>query len=124
MTTQELLDFIQNSPLSAETKAAAKVMLGGYDVVTLELQGKIKELIQSELDADFDTAGIMLPDSAEVQAAEKEFSDDAAAVDASLDADMTFVQTQIDELDALKKQVDKTLDEMEADQIKKDLASA
>lgn len=123
MTTQELLDFIQNSPLSEKTKIEAKAILGGYDVVTLELQGKIKDLIQSELDVDFDTAGVALPDSADVQAAQKEFSDNSAAVDAQLDADMAFVQGQMDELDALKKQVDKTLDEMEADQIKKDLVA-
>ncbi len=123
MTTQELLSFISESPLSDATKAAAKAILAGYDVVTLELQGQIKELIQAELDADFEAAGITLPDSSDVQAAQKEFSDASAAVDAELDADMAFVQGQMNELDALKKQVDTTLDEMEADQIKKDLAA-
>lgn len=120
MTTQELLNFIQESPLSEETKSAARVILGGHDTVTLELQGKIKDLIQAELDADFDEVGVTLSDG-EIEAERQKFNNDIAQVDADLAEDVVFVQRETDVLDGLQKDVSRALDEIEADVIRQDL---
>ena len=107
--------------MSPETKATILKMVEGQDELTLETAGIIKDMIQAELDADFAAAGVDV--SADMAADQAEVDAKLAAVAAELDQDMAFVEEQMAVVDDAGKQVQKTLDEMEADQIKKDLVS-
>jgi len=118
MNIQELKDFFSKSDYSDETKSMLNGVLADKTEVTPGLISEIKDILQKELDADFEELGVSGIDTPEYKALEKDYVDALDNIDKDLAKDMEFVDTELKELDEIRKKIAKASDEMEADRLR------
>ena len=58
MDIQELRQFIETSDFTPETKQKISIILAGKAVLDYDTYAGVKEVLQQELDNDFDEAGV------------------------------------------------------------------
>lgn len=121
MNIQELKDFFSKSDYSNDTKSIINEVLADKTEVTPGLISEIKNILQKELDADFEELGVNGKDTPEFQAMEKEYTEALDTIDKDLASDMEFVDKELKELDEIKKKIAKASDEMEADRIRQSI---
>lgn len=116
MNQQEFIDQVQASPLSDSTKKEILSLIEsqGFNFDTRE---EIKDIIQSEIDADF--ADVLEPeDMSEVETKTAELSQDLKQIENDLDTNMKFVESQLSGLTTMIQDLDKVQEEMQIDAIK------
>jgi len=118
MNIQELKDFFIKSDYSDETKSVLASILADKSEVTPGLIAEIKDVLQTELDADFKEMGVDVTNDPEAQKIEKEYVEELDTIEKDLNNDMEFVEKELEELDEKRKQIVKISDEMEAGKIK------
>jgi hypothetical protein len=121
MTIQELKDFFKKSDYSEETKSAINIVLADKTELTPGLFAEVKNILQKELDADFNELGIDLANDPEAQKIEKEYDAELDAIEKELDNDMKFVEKELKDLEEMQKKVSKASDEMEVDKLKQSM---
>ena len=122
METQNLLQQIENSELSAETKKAIIAILGDKSEITLEEHSQIMDLIQSDIDEDFKKMGVT-DESPELSDLQAELDKNLSSVESELDAEMKFIDAELESLDALRKDVAKIEDSVEIADLQEKLKS-
>jgi len=118
MNIQELKKFFGDSDYSDETKIILAGVLDNKTEVTPGLISQVKDILQKELDVDFEKLGIDVSNDPEAQKIEKEYGETLTKIEKDLEEDMNFVEEELKELEEIRKKVDKIADEMEADNIK------
>ena len=113
MNIQELKDFFIASEYSDETKKVIAQILSDKVEATPEVIFQIKEILQKELDADFEELGIDITGDPEAEIIEKEYAEELDLIEKDLDNDMEFVEKELNELEEIRKQVLKISDEIE-----------
>ena len=121
MTIQETRDFFANSDFSEASKQKIAELLEGKDGIDFGMTEQIRSIMQEELDVDFIEAGITDADVPDAAALKADYDAELAQIESELDGDMQFVEGELAELDAMRKDVMKISDEMEADDIRKTL---
>ena len=117
MNIQELKDFFAKSDYSSDTKSAIADILVDKQEVTHGLVSHLKDILQKELDADFNELGVDLKNDPEMQKIEKEYTDTLDTIEKDLNSDMEFVESELRELDELKKKITQASDEIDASKI-------
>lgn len=122
MTTEEFKKFIASSSYSEDGKAKMVKLLAGEEEVSPEAFTQIKEIMQAELDKDFINAGVDVSNDPEAKAIEEEYEKTLDEIEAELGKDMAFVETELNELEKLRKQVVEVEEGMAADKIKESIS--
>lgn len=121
MNKEQLLSSIDSGPFSEETKKKVHALLSEQEL-TIEIAAQIRDLLQAEIDKDFEALGVELdPNDEDAKNALKEFEDGVDAVEKELSEDMEFVQDKMAEIDSLRSQLDAVLDQEEIEKLKADL---
>jgi hypothetical protein len=119
MTTQELKDFVNTSDFSEATKAKALGLLEGKTEVSLELFSQLREMMEQELDTDFQEAGLSdVSTEPEVQALEGEYVKKLDDIEAELNTDMAYVESELKDLEDMRQKLVKVEDLMAAKAVK------
>lgn len=121
MTIQEFKDFFSKSNFSEIAKSKIMAVLEGKEEVGAEVFSKVREIMQAELDADFNEAGVDISTDAEAQAIKKEYEDKLEKIETELNEDMSFVEGELKELEDMRQKVMKVSDEMDADKIRQSM---
>jgi|GEM_PF-1721049 len=121
MNIQELKDFLTRSDYSDETKSVLSSILADKTEVTPGLIFQIKDVLQKEIDADFDELGADVSNDPEYKKAEEEYIEDLNKIENDLNEDMNFVEKELKQLDENRNKISKVADEMEADKIKQSI---
>jgi DNA-binding transcriptional MerR regulator len=121
MNIQELRDFFVNSDYSEETKTILGEVLNDKEEVTPGLIYQVKDILQKELDADFEDLGVNIDDNEEAKQALKEYNETLDTIKNNLEEDTTFVEKELNELEEVRKTVSKISDEMEIAKIKQSI---
>ena len=118
MNTQELSAKITASGLSPERKEKALALLEGN--VTADIVEKIKDLIQEDIDQD--TTGVLTAeDMGEASVEDAKLEEGLSKVEQTLGEDMSFVETEMNDIDGMVQQMSKAVDEAEINKIKAEL---
>ncbi len=99
MRKQKILDILENNDLSFEIKE------------------EIKDIIQEDIDATIEVP-LTDEDKQAINTATDEMSEGVQKVEDELSKDMEFVDEQLSNLEAMVKDLDKVIDEVEIEQIK------
>jgi hypothetical protein len=121
MNIQELRDFFVKSDYSDETKAMISKILADKTEVTPGLVSEIKDILQKELDSDFNELGVDVTNDPEAQKIEQEYIEELNEIEKDLNNDMSFVEKELNDLEEIRKQVDKVSDEIEVDKIRQSI---
>ncbi len=121
MNIQELKDFISMSDYSDNIKNIVIEVLADQTEVTPGLISQIKDILQKELDSDFEELGVNEKDSGEFQKIEKDYVEELDLIEKDLNNDMEFVDKELKELSEVRKKVAQASDEMEADRLRKSM---
>ena len=121
MTIQELRDFFEASDYSIETKSKISDVLKDKTEVNQGVFFQIKDILQTELDADFKDLGIDAEGDEEAQRAKKEYEDTLNVIEKDLDDDMKYVEKEMSDLEETRKTISKVADEIAADDIRKSI---
>jgi hypothetical protein len=112
METTNLLQQIKDSELSAETKAKILAILGNKTELTLEEHAQIMDLIQADIDADFKKMGVS-DESPELDKLRVDLDKNLAGVESELDSEMKFIESELKDLDDMRKNIAKIEDDAE-----------
>ena len=123
MTIQELRDFFAKSDYSVETKAAIEDIVKDATELTPGIVFQVKDVLQKEIDADFEVLGVDFAGDPKVQEIQKEYDTTLESIEKDLTDDMNFVESELGELDEIRKEVMAVSDEMEAEELKKTITS-
>jgi len=121
MNIQELKDFFSKSDYSDETKSVISKLIADKTEVTPGLVSQIKDILQKELDSDFEELRVDVKNEPEFQKIEKEYAETLDAIEKDLNADMDFVEKELNELDEIRKKIVQVSDEMDADKIRQSI---
>ena len=114
MDIQELRQFIETSDFTPETKHKISVILAGKAVLDYDTYAGVKEILQQELDHDFDEAGIGdLSDDPEAQELESEYESNMQHINNTMQEDMNFVGQETKKLNEMNDQINKMSDEVD-----------
>ncbi|MEI6316510.1 MAG: hypothetical protein WCO65_02165 [bacterium] len=106
MDIQELRQFIETSDFTPETKHKISVILAGKAVLDYDTYAGVKEVLQQELDNDFDEAGVGdLSDDPEAQALEDEYESNMEDINTKMQEDLNFVDQETKKLNEINTQV-------------------
>ena len=123
MNIQELNEFFSKSAYSDETKATIAGVLVDKTEVTPGLISEIKDILQKELDADFDELGEEASSSPEFKKIEEEYTTALDSIEKDLNDDMSYVEKELNDLEEIRKNVAKIADEIDADQLKQKISA-
>lgn len=120
MNKETFIQNLQASPVSDEHKQAILALIEskGWNVDTIEA---IKDIIQTDIESDLDE--LTDEDKVHMQVAENELISGLDAVEATLAEDLAFVEAEMNDLEKMTKELDKTVDEAEIDTLKKDITN-
>ena len=122
MTIQELQNFVAASDFSEATKAKIASILEKQPEVSEELFGQLREIMQGELDADFKEAGITdISSDAEMQKIDAAYVTKLDEIQNDLDKDMAFVESELNDLDEMRKQLTHVGDQIAAEDLRKSI---
>ena len=123
MTVQEAKEFFDGSDFSDASKAKIAQILAAKDMEVLddETTDQIKAVMEEELEADFQEAGVDLSDDPEAQAELAKYNAELEQIEKDLADDMASVDKELKDLDGMRKEVMKVSDEMDADAIKQSM---
>ena len=99
MEIEELRQFIESSDFTPETKQKISVVLAGKAVLDYDTYAGVKEILQQELDDDFESEGIDVSEDPEAQKIEADYEAELGEIDADMKDDMDFVESETDALD-------------------------
>jgi len=121
MNIKELKDFFDKSNYSDDTKSVINEMLADKTEVTPSLISQIKDILQKELDSDFEELGVDMKNDPEIQKIEKEYAEALDIIEKDVKGSMTFVEKQLKALDEIRKKMTKVSDEVAADKIRQSI---
>ena len=114
MDIEELRQFIETSDFTPETKHKISVILAGKAVLDYDTYAGVKEILQQELDNDFDEAGVGdLSDDPEAQELEAEYESNMEDINATMQEDMNFVNQETKKLNDMNDRINKMSDEVD-----------
>ena len=116
MNQQEFTDQVNASSLNETTKQKIMSLIetNGFD---FETQEEIKDMIQAEIDTDFATILSNKPDPV-ADAITKELSDELDTIEADFTKDMDFVEKEMGELESMVKELNKSMEELQIENLK------
>lgn len=120
MTTQELTQKIADSDLSDSAKRIIMETISGFPEITPELEDRVRELIQDDIDDGFAQLGIddSIP---EIRDAHDRLTEDLAGAESDLDRDMGLLAEDVSDLDAMAKELSGHEDRQEISDLKHQL---
>lgn len=121
MNIQELKEFFVQSDYSDETKGVLASILADKTEVTPGIIFQLKDVLQKEIDADFDELGVDALEDPEFKKAEAEYVEDLNKIEKELEEDMSFVEDSMKQLEENRKKISKAGDEIEANAIKQSM---
>jgi small-conductance mechanosensitive channel len=124
MNIQELKEFFEKSDYSDETKTVLTGILADKTEVTPGLVSQLKDVLQKELDADFEEIDSEMKNDPEMKKIEQEYVETLDKIEKDLNEDMSFVEKELNDLEEIRKQITKVGDEIEADKIKQSIGSS
>ena len=117
MNIQELKDFFVKSDYSDDTKSVIAQVLADKTEVTPGLVSEIKDILQKELDSDFEKLDGDVANDPEIKKAEKEYIATLDTIDKDLNSDMSFVEKELKDLEDMRKKVVIASDDAKASQM-------
>jgi len=112
MDIEELRQFIETSDFSPETKQKISIILAGKAVLDYDTYAGVKEILQQELDHDFDEAGVGdLSDDPEAQEIESAYESEMENINTTMQEDMDFVDQETAKLDEMNNEINKISEE-------------
>lgn len=114
MNKQEFIDSIKNGPLSPEIKEKVLALLEGE--LTFDVKEQIKDLIQEDIESDI--SFLTEADKKDIETDDAEMAAELDAVEKDLAEDMKFVENELNNLEAMVKEVDAVVDEAHIDSLK------
>ena len=117
MNIKELKDFFANSAYSNDTKSIINGILMETTEVTPGLISQVKDVLQKELDVDFQELGVDAENDPELQKIEQEYVEALDNIENDLNSDMGFVEKELKELEEIRKKVIRSSDDVEAVQM-------
>ena len=121
MDKNTFIEKIKASSVSEERKQKIIALLETNEF-NFETKQLVKDILQEDIDAD---AVEMTPeDLAEAKTAEQQLVNDLAEVEKDLNEDMTFVQSEMNDLDGMVSDMDKTTDQAQIEAITADIKSS
>ena len=121
---QKAVSFIEISDFSENAKLKMKKVLEGKTVMTPGLSNEIKEIMQNEIDQDFDEQGVDVSAEPETQEIQKKYDSALVKIETDLAEDQKFVEEQIGEVEKTSKELAKIEDELKAEEIRKKLLAS
>ena len=116
MDIHELEQFIEASEFTQETKKKVAIILAGKAVLDYDTYAAIKEILQQELDADFEKAGVDVSSDPDVQNAEAQYQAELDRLNAEIEEDERFIAEETKKLEAVTgeiKQIENQISEKE-----------
>lgn len=121
MNKDTFLQNLETSPISNQRKQEIRdiVEKDGWNDDTIEL---IKDIIQADIESDMGT----LPPEDQVAAtkATQELSASLATIEQTVAQDMAFVEGEMNDLESMTKDLEKTVDETQIDTLKEDITKS
>ena len=117
MNIKELKDFFSISAYSNDTKSIINGILMETTEVTPGLISQVKDVLQKELDVDFQELGVDAENDPELQKIEQEYVEALDNIENDLNSDMGFVEKELKELEEIRKKVIRSSDDVEAVQM-------
>ncbi len=121
MNKDTFLQNLETSPISNQRKQEIRdiVEKDGWNDDTIEL---IKDIIQADIESDMGT----LPPEDQVAAtkATQELSASLATIEQTVAQDMAFVEGEMNDLESMTKDIEKTVDETQIDTLKEDITKS
>lgn len=118
MDIQELKNFVSECEFSQETKNKINQLLEGKTELDTETIESIKVLMQAELDREFSEDDADIANDPKVKEIEKAYEVELKNIESDLKNDMIFVDSELKELETIRKQVAKTSDDVAANAIR------
>lgn len=118
MTIQEAQQFFAGSGFSAETKQKIAELLSSKETLDPYTVLEVKALMHEELAQDLDKEGIDVSKNPEVKALENDYDEKLKKIDLEMKHDVAFVESELDELEKIRKQVMQVSDSLDADAIR------
>lgn len=122
MTIQELTQKINESILSEIAKQKILAVINTYTEVTSELEDQVKDLIQEDIDQDFASVGID-ENTPDIQAVQDQLEKDLHHVDQELDEDLSIMNSELESLNDLRKELNSSEEEHAIAQLRADLTA-
>ena len=115
MDIEELRQFIETSDFTPETKQKISVILAGKAVLDYDTYAMVKEILQQELDKDFNEVGVGdVADDAEAQELESEYKSNVENLNVSMQEDMNFVESEAKKLNAMNDRLNSLSNEVDS----------
>lgn len=119
MKKQDYIEKIKQSELSESAKQEILSILQS-DTISFDDREKIKDIIQTDIDADME--GVLDgEDDTEVKQASEELEKDLAKIEEEFKEDMAFVETELEKVEKMTQDLDKAMDEKEIEDIKESI---
>lgn len=94
MDIQELRQFIADSEFTPETKQKVSVLLAGKAVLDYDTYNAIKEILQQELDGDYEREGIDLTDDPEMIEVEAKYKEELERMDEEMAEEIAYADNE------------------------------
>ncbi len=107
MDIQELRQFIEASDFSPETKQKVAVILAGKAILDYDTYASIKDILQQELDNDFESAGVDVSEDPEVKQAEAEYQAELEDINKEIEEDGAYIDQEMQKIEEIKQRIDK-----------------
>lgn len=122
MTTQEYIEKIKESSIADDRKQQI-VSLLEQNEFSFDIREQVKDIIQADIDASME--GILDgEDDSEVQAMNQQLEKDLAKVESTLNEDMAFVESQMDDIEKHTQALDKAMDEKDIEDLRTDISNS
>ena len=121
---QKAVSFIEISDFSETAKIKMKKVLEGKTVMTPGLSNEIKDIMQKEIDNDFDEQGVDVSAEPETQEIQNKYDSALVKIENDLAEDQKFVEEQIGQIEKTSKELSKIEDELKAEEIRKKLMAS
>ncbi|MBP6904940.1 hypothetical protein KAZ66_04430 [Candidatus Woesebacteria bacterium] len=121
MNKETFLQKLELSSISGAHKQEITLLIENntWNVDTIEL---IKDIIQKDIESD--EVLFTVEDQDAIKMAEEELVKGLDSVEQTLKEDMAYVETEMNDIENLAKELDKGIDQAEMDTLKEDIQSA
>lgn len=119
MNILEIKDMLSGGIFSEDTVQKIENIIMDKQILSLEDEFEIKNILQSEIDNDFASMGI--EDTSEITEINEALDNDLGQVQRELSADMDTIETELRELDTMRKEINHLEDLDQVNKIKEGL---
>lgn len=117
---EEINKILQSDDLTNEAKQKINSLLEGE--VSLGVLDNIRDIIQSEIDANFNEAGIKI-DSSEIDQKMNEVQLELSEIEKSLNEDIKTVEKELNNLENVVSDIENSVNQDKIEEIKKEIIS-